>query len=267
MRVFIFTILLISTSFFCFGQTTTDPSAKAEFHIGEVLLIARDIKLSATWYRKFLNIEIKKYEPRKQVIMQVGDFTLLIKQGKNVIVASQAKLPKGKKYINGINKIGFSCNQFQSLYDALLEDDLEIVEKITLDKNLGLRYFITLDPDGNLVQIFEAPASGDVMTCQAKQFSITSSDYINTMRWYKEKFEFSEIEVKDNSKIHFQNILEKEGVIFEILHLPYESVETTEFMPQGRDLTGFQRIVFKSEKGLNTSFTLDNNANLIEWRK
>ncbi|MEO9804456.1 MAG: VOC family protein [Reichenbachiella sp.] len=229
------------------------------------MIVARDVKLSATWYRKYLDIAIKEYKPQKHVKMCIGDFTLHIKQGNNVLVRSQLRLPKGKKYINGIDKIGFATNKFEEVRDRLSTSGQKVLEEITEDKNLSLRYFLTTDPDGNKVQIFDQPNPIDSVIVKPIFFSVLSSDYINTMKWYEENIDFTEIETIDESKIHYQNLLHKGAVIFEIIHLPYEALETTEFMPLGRDLAGFSQIVFKSGDGKNSTFELDNNANQIKW--
>ena len=262
------TLLIILTFLFCYNNSNAQSvvdSLKTEFHLSEATLLAKDIKLSATWYRRYLNLDIKEYKPQKIVKLKTGAFLLSIKQGRNIIIRSQVRLPNGKKYINGINKIGFACNQFTSLYEALISNDQKIVEEISFDKNIAMRFFVTQDPDGNSIQIFDQPNKVEKLTCSAILFSIISSDYINTMRWYEENIDFTAVEVIDDTKIHFQNLLHKGEVLFEIIHLPYESLETTEFMPLGRELTGFEQLTFKSQLGKNSTFRMDNNANRIIW--
>lgn len=240
-------------------------SSTGEFELSGATIIARDVKLSATWYRKYLDIAIKEYKPQKHVKMTAGDFKLYIKQGQNVLLKSQIQFPKGKKYVNGITKIGFSTNKFDEVKANLIASNQKILEDITEDKNLEMRYFLTVDPDGNQVQIFDAPHPADSAITKAMFFSITSSDYINTMKWYEENIDFTEIETVDESKIHYQNLLHKGDVIFEIIHLPYESLETTEFMPLGRELASFEEIKFKSGEGKKSTFEMDNNANKVRW--
>lgn len=236
-----------------------------DFTLSGITIISRDVKLSATFYRKYFDISIKEYKPQKYVKMTAGDFSLYIKQGSNLLVRSQIKLPKGKKYINGIDKIGFATNKFQEVRDKLIASGHKLIEDVTEDKNLGMRYFLTSDPDGNKVQIFDKPNAVDSVLTEAIFFSVLSSDYINTMRWYEKNIDFSEIKTLDESKIHYQNLLQKGEVIFEIVHLPYESLETTEFMPLGRELAGFEQITFKSKGGSKSTFEMDNNANKIRW--
>lgn len=250
------------------GVTSNTVMAQGDssvFKLSGTTIIANDVKLSATWYRKYLDIAIKEYKPQQHVKMKVGDFDLYIKQGKNVLLKSQIKFPKGKKYVNGINKIGFSTNKFLEVKENLLASKQKILEDVTEDKNLQIRYFLTVDPDGNQVQIFDEPNPVDSVITKAMFFSITSSDYINTMKWYEENIDFTEIKTVDESKIHYQNLLHKDEVIFEIIHLPYESLETTEFMPIGRDLASFDGLQFKSEQGKMNTFETDNNANKVRW--
>ncbi|UXX81122.1 VOC family protein [Reichenbachiella carrageenanivorans] len=240
-------------------------SANSDFQLSGATIVAKDVKLSATWYRKYLDIAIKEYKPQQHVKMRTGEFDLLIRQGKNILLRNQIKFPKGKKYVNGINKIGFSTNQFEEVRERLLASGQKLIEDVTEDKNLNMQYILTSDPDGNTVQIFNDPIPSDSIMTRAMFFSITSSDYINTMRWYEENFDFTEVKIVDESKIHFQNLLQKGNVIFEIIHLPYESLETTEFMPLDRELASFEELKFKSGTGKATNFEMDNNANKVQW--
>jgi len=245
---------------YCYAQSTS-----SDFQLSGATIIARDVKLSATWYRKYLDIAIKEYKPQQYVKMKTGDFNLYIKQGKGVLLKSQIRFPKGKKYVNGIDKIGFSTNNFDAVKEKLIASEQKILEDVTEDKNLKMRYFLTSDPDGNKVQIFDASNPLDSTLTKAMFFSITSSDYINTMSWYEENIDFTEIKTVDESKIHYQNLLHKGDVIFEIIHLPYESLETTEFMPVSRELASFDGIKFKSGVGKKSTFEMDNNANKVQW--
>ncbi|MEO9967607.1 MAG: VOC family protein [Reichenbachiella sp.] len=262
-------IVLLALPFWNGPNPVFAQSSEDDFVLSGITVIARDVKLSATWYRKYLDIAIKEYKPRQHVKMKAGDFTLFIKQGNNVLIRSQLNLPKGKKYINGIEKIGFATNNFEAVKENLLASGQKILEDVTVDENLGLRYFLTSDPDGNKVQILDRPNPAvnpaDSVITEAVFFSVMSSDYINTMRWYEQNIDFTEIKTVNESKIHYQNLLQKGHVIFEIIHLPYESLETTEFMPLDRVLAGFDQIVFKSGEGKISTFELDNNANKIQW--
>lgn len=257
--------LLSLTVFACLFSYGLLAQTVDDFKLSGTTIIARDVKNSATWYRKYLDIAIKEYKPQQHVKMKTGEFNLYIKQGKNVMLKSQIQFPKGKKYVNGLTKIGFSTNKFEEVRSNLMADGLKILEDITEDKNLGMRYFLTVDPDGNQVQIFDKPNPADSAITRAIFFSITSSDYINTMKWYEENIDFTEIKIVDESKIHYQNLLHKGDVIFEIIHLPYESLETTEFMPLGRELASFDEIKFKSGGGKTSAFEMDNNANKVRW--
>ena len=264
---FLTTSILLILIFNMTCRNVCAQSSDKHFILQSATLTAKDVKLSATWYRKYLNLTIKEYKPQKSVKMEQGEFQLMIIQGKNVLLSSQIKLPAGKKHINGIDKIGFSCNQFKTLYDNLKESKQKIIEEITEDENLKLTYFVTQDPDGNKIQIFDKSTEEDEMKNDAMFFALLSSDYINTMKWYESNINFSEMEVIDNSKIHFQNLLIKDQVIFEIIHLPYVSVETTEFMPLDRDLASISQLTFQSNKGEKATFKMDNNANKIEWKR
>lgn len=262
-RIFIFFITAFLASTISYELCAQADAG--DFKLSGATIIARDVKLSATWYRKYLDIAIKEYKPEQHVKMKAGDFNLYIKQGKSVMLKSQIQFPKGKKYVNGITKIGFSTNKFEEVKSNLEADGLKILEDVTEDKNLKKRYFLTVDPDGNQVQIFDHTNPVDSVITEAMFFSITSSDYINTMKWYEENIDFTEIKIVDESKIHYQNLLRKGDVIFEIIHLPYESLETTEFMPLGRELASFDELKFKSKDGKSSTFEMDNNANKVRW--
>lgn len=262
-NVFILLIFILIT----FNHDLSAQEKSTDFQLSGATIIARDVKLSATWYRKYLDITIEEYKPQQHVKMQTGDFNLLIKRGKSILLKSQIKFPKGKKYVNGITKIGFSTNKFDEVKGKLLASNQKLLEEVTEDKNLQMRYFLTSDPDGNQVQIFDKPNPIDSVITKAMFFSITSSDYINTMKWYEENIDFTEIKIVDESKIHYQNLLHKGDVIFEIIHLPYESLETTEFMPLGRELASFDELKFKSGEGKTSTFEMDNNANKVRWTR
>ncbi|WP_422361733.1 VOC family protein [Reichenbachiella sp.] len=262
-NIFLLLTFILST----FNQQLSAQTNSSDFQLSGTTIIARDVKLSATWYRKYLDIAIKEYKPQQHVKMQTGDFNLLIKQGKSIMLKSQIKFPKGKKYVNGITKIGFSTNKFEEVKEKLQASNQKLIEDVTEDKNLDMRFFLTTDPDGNQVQIFDKPNPVDSVITKAMFFSITSSDYINTMKWYEENIDFTEIQTVDESKIHYQNLLHKGDVIFEIIHLPYESLETTEFMPLGRELASFDELKFKSGAGKSSTFEMDNNANKVRWMR
>ncbi|MGL1885398.1 MAG: hypothetical protein OCD76_02690, partial [Reichenbachiella sp.] len=63
--------------------------------------------------------------------------------------------------------------------------------------------------------------------------------------------------------LHYQNLLIKDNITLELLHLPYESLETTEFMPIERDLAQIDQLIFKTGAAQKEAFEMDNNGNKI----
>src|SRR5690606_33166418 len=127
-------------------------------------------------------------------------------------------------------------NQYDSLEMYFQRYEQKFHVPTYFDENLGMRTMIVKDPDGNQVQFFDKPDDGTGFKLDPMFFSINSSDYITTYNWYTEKMGFVAMEVRDDSKSAYQTYLKKDGIILELVHLPYESIETTEFMPIDRDL-------------------------------
>ncbi|MCV9389099.1 VOC family protein [Reichenbachiella ulvae] len=238
-----------------------------ELRFTRATLIVRDLKTSAAWYRKFLQFKIEEYRPNKHVKMRNNDFQLILTQGNATLLKSQIRFKEGKKYINGITKIGFDINQFDSLHLYLERYEQKLAKDTYKDKNLSLNTFIAEDPDGNLIQFFDVPDNNTKYTVTPSFFTIQSSDYINTLKWYTSHLGFEEIEVVDDSNIHYQNFLKKDDITLELIHLPYESMETTEFMPVDRDLAMIEELTFKIGVAKNKAFELDNNGNKIVYMR
>lgn len=251
-------LLLISTSWMSHAQINPN-----ELAMTSMTIISSDIKASATWYRKYMRFRMVEYRPSKHAKMRKGTFDLNLKQGQNTIVIKDINFSKGKKYINGIDKVGFRVNQYDSLKSLLTKAEETFVQEDTLDGNIGFRTMTVLDPDGNKIQFLEVPSTTQKYIIQPTLFTISSSDYITSLKWYKSKMGFREVKLKDESNIHFQNYLKKDNIILEIIHLPYESLETTEFMPIERDLAAFDALSFQIGFAREHAFTLDNNGNKI----
>lgn len=235
----------------------------SELRISSATIIVKDLKTSATWYHKFLQFRVKEFRPNQHVKMQNEDFQLILRQGNATLLKSQIRFKEGKKYINGINKLGFETNQFDSLHLYLERYEQKFVQDVYEEKNLGLSAFIVEDPDGNQIQFFDIPNNKKLYSVKPTFFTIQSSDYINTLKWYTQQMGFEEVEVKDDTNIHFQNFLKKDGIMLELIHLPYESVETTEFMPIERDLAQIEQLTFQIGIAKTKAFELDNNGNKI----
>ncbi|WP_162555922.1 VOC family protein [Reichenbachiella versicolor] len=254
-------LLLLTTLFACLDASAqNDPNKLA---MTSVTVVCSDIKTSATWYRRYMKFKMMEYRPEKYAKMIKGGFRLNLMQGQNTIVLNQINFSKGKKYVNGIDKIGFTVNQFDSLKLYLERYEETFVQKDTMDVNIGYRTMTVLDPDGNKIQFLEAASSSKNYIVLPKLFAISSSDYIMSLKWYKAKMGFKELKLNDEKNIHFQNYLRKDDILLELIHLPYESLETTEFMPVERDLASFDALSFKIGLAKTNAFKLDNNGNKI----
>lgn len=251
-----FIILLFATE--SYGQHSID-----ELKLTSTTIIVKDLKTSASWYRKFLRFKVEEFKPNKHVKMRNDVFVIILNQGNSTLLRSQINFKGDKKYVNGIDKIGFDTNRFDSLHLYFSHYEQKITTDIKEEKNLGHRIFIVEDPDGNKVQFFDAPNDKKNLSITPSFFSIQSSDYINTLKWYTEHMGFKEIALPDDTNLHFQNFLRKDGITLELLHLPYKSLETTEFMPVERDLAQFDQLVLKTGLAKVKAFEMDNNGNKI----
>ena len=238
-----------------------------ELSLSGTTLISRDIKTSANWYRRFLKMKVGEYRPDKHIKMSRNGFQLVLRKGRSTLLVDQIIFAEGKKYIHGIDKIGFTTNQFDSLHMYFRRYEQKYHTQPYFDKNLGVRTMVLKDPDGTKIQFFDLPDGEKDFKLIASFFAINASDYITTLKWYTEKMGFSEMEVKDDSNAHFQTYLEKDGIILELIHLPYESIETTEFMPVDRDLASVERLVFREGLAKKTIHKMDNNGNQIVYKK
>ncbi|UXP34017.1 VOC family protein [Reichenbachiella agarivorans] len=260
-------LLIVCLSMMFHSEAVFSQKNINELRFSSATIIVKDLKTSASWYRKFLQFSVEEYRPDKYVKMKNDDFRLILKQGNSTLLKSQINFKEGKKYINGITKLGFATNQFDSLYMYLQKYEQIIVKDIHDDINLGLKSYVTLDPDGNLLQFFDIPNQSRLYQVDPMYFTIQSSDYINTLKWYTTHMGFEEIEIVDDSNIHFQNLLRKDGIILELVHLPHQSVETTEFMPLNRDLAQIEELSFKIGLAKTKAFELDNNGNKVVFMK
>ncbi|MBU2914414.1 MULTISPECIES: hypothetical protein [Reichenbachiella] len=239
----------------------------SELRMTGATLIVKDLKVSAGWYRKFLQFSIEEYRPNQHVKMRNDEFHLTLRQGSGTLLKSQIRFKEGKKYINGIDKIGFKTNRFDSLHLYLAHYEQKLFKDTYTDPNLPIESFIAIDPDGNKIQFFNHPNNSQLYEIDPCYFTIQSSDYINTLKWYTTQMGFEEIEIVDDTNLHFQNYLTKDGIILELIHLPYESVETTEFMPLERDLAQIEQVSFKIGTAKTKAFVMDNNGNKVVYMK
>ncbi|MFY0624842.1 MAG: VOC family protein [Reichenbachiella sp.] len=246
------------------GQATVNLN---ELRMSSAVIIVKDLKSSASWYYKYLKFKIKEFKPEKHVKMTHNGFQLTLRKGKSTLLLREITFTKGKKYVNGINKLGFTSNQFDSLNFYLQRHEQKFMKPASLDQNIGKQTMIVYDPDGNQIFLIDEPSDPSSFILKPNFLSINSSDYITTLKWYTTHLGFEEIELKDDSNAHFQSLLRKDDIILELIHLPYESLETTEFMPIERDLASFDRVVFEKGLAKKVISELDNNGNKIVIRK
>ena len=118
-----------------------------------------DADASAAWYQRHLGFQVitKGEAPDKVArgILLDGHGSLL-----EIVQHSKAKplttvLPHGEAYqIHGIFKIGFHVRDIDVAYQAMTVSGAEVVYKLALAREMGLRSFTIRDHDGNLVQFF-----------------------------------------------------------------------------------------------------------------
>ena len=232
-------------------------------YLNSATVISSDIKASATWYRKYMKFKMADYRPDGYALMTKGEFSIKFIQGQNTIKLHELNFANGKKFVNGIDKIGFAVNQFDSLELYFRRNEERFLEEPAHHKNLNCRTMIVEDPDGNKILFMDRPDHQKTYTVRPVFFCISSSDYITSLKWYKSKMGFVEMELKDDANIHYQNYLKRDDIILELVHLPYESLETTEFMPVERDLAAIDVVSFRLGTAKKVAFEMDNNGNKI----
>jgi catechol 2,3-dioxygenase-like lactoylglutathione lyase family enzyme len=148
--------LLIGST--CSAQVPQSPWAQPEGAF--FALSVPDAEASAVWYQKTLGFRvISKGEAPDKVargILLEGHGSLL-----EIVQHSKAKslkvlLPQaaGAHEIYGIFKLGLHVQDIESAYEAVQATGADVVYKLAMAQQMGMRSFMIRDNNGNLVQFF-----------------------------------------------------------------------------------------------------------------
>ncbi len=105
------------------------------------------------------------------------------------IVFSSTSVPTPEGRTTGFFKIGFSTNQLDEIYSTMQSNRVSFRGEPFFDDNLKQRSLVTLDSDGNRVQLFEDPGS---LTLSPYFFSVMAKDFEATKAWYEKELGFEE---------------------------------------------------------------------------
>jgi catechol 2,3-dioxygenase-like lactoylglutathione lyase family enzyme len=137
----------------------TPVSPWAEPHGAFFALSVPDADATAAWYQKQLGFRVisegEAPDAIARGILLEGHGSLL-----EIVQHSKAKplktvLPHGEAHqIHGIFKIGFHVRDIDSAYKTMTASGAEVIYKLAVAHEMGLRSFTIHDHDGNLLQFF-----------------------------------------------------------------------------------------------------------------
>jgi catechol 2,3-dioxygenase-like lactoylglutathione lyase family enzyme len=113
------------------------------------------------WYTKHFDFIIKDH--KKNMIGQNSNFYLLEKDGFLLEIVQQAKVLNAQsikdtmktfKYLSGFFKTGFYVKDIRTWYGRLKSEGVKIESENVSNGQTG-HYILCVDPEGNLVQLFE----------------------------------------------------------------------------------------------------------------
>lgn len=245
-----------------FAQSSNGTSAR----MTSARLMARNLKTTALWYRRHLNFQIKDVKMNESAKLRISGFEIQLIQPKRTVLSSNLRLPKGKTFINGFFKIGFRTAHLDSLHAYLDHRNASVDSLIVYDDSLKTRTFLVRDPDGNRLQFFEdkSLSAQSFPGISPYFFALITSDYKNTLSWYRDRLGFREIFNLDTPiKNIYIRLLKRGDVLLEVIHSPNRSVETTELLSYDVELAGFQRVGIGFYKNGSGKEEVDNDGNKL----
>lgn len=141
------------------GDQKAPPAAMAARVPVMFAISTPDPESAARWYREKLGLKVLKQValPEAKTIWIVGSDSLMVEIGplfgKNAGAEPAKRDPKA--IARGIFKIGFFVEDLDKTSADLRREGVAFRFADGSDKELGLRFVIISDPDGNLIQIFE----------------------------------------------------------------------------------------------------------------
>lgn len=129
-----------------------------------VAISVADADASAAWYAKTLGLELKRSidTPDGRIAIRIlarqGLMVELIAQ-RGSLALDQLAGPDGplqkRIFVQGHFKAGFFVADAQAVYDHLRALSVSMDERVIVDNDMNLEFFVFRDPDGNRLQVFE----------------------------------------------------------------------------------------------------------------
>ena len=142
------------------GQQKPAPpiTAKPPLNIG---LSVEDAEKTARWYEENLGLTRRKtatFPKGKAIILGSPSIEIEILQYEGAIDARK-RLGIDKDYLeHGIFKFGFYVDRLDEMVERLKQRKIKFYYEHGTDEELGLRFAIIADEDGNTIQLFEPVA-------------------------------------------------------------------------------------------------------------
>ncbi len=157
MKHFFLFLLLTAAAKSLAAQASALPAPRPYF----TAIIVSDIDTAIQWYTEKLGFELRnRVELPERNIRQAnlhhGHALIELIQIGTALFPSDllADQPKGTQ-IAGVSKFGFSVADFDRWIEFLTEAGAEFLGRVVQDTVSGKKTIIVIDPDGNLVQLFE----------------------------------------------------------------------------------------------------------------
>lgn len=151
------TFVFMAPVAFAFAQATTPPSLR----LYAVAVVVSDAEVSSSWYQSIFGLELRNRNDSpergsKIAVLTANNFLVELIEKKTSMTQKNILLGKpSQTLIQGFSKIGFYVTDLDACIQRLQELRVKFFGDIYTDAVSKKRSFIILDPDDNMIQIFE----------------------------------------------------------------------------------------------------------------
>lgn len=148
--------LILSLS--CLHYSIAQPESPQPYFTA---LMVQNIDTSTQWYSSVLGFEVINQTAMESIGLRQANLTLdgalleLIEIPTAIEKQKVFAQFEGKKYVQGIFKIGFKVANLDAFVTYLRSKNVDFHGEIVRDDKLNMRMIIIKDPDGNYIQFFE----------------------------------------------------------------------------------------------------------------
>ncbi len=131
-----------------------------------IALSVSDLEAATAWYSEVLGLrrvrDVSSADGalRASVLSSDNVVIELIRHRSTLAADDVLESQAHRFHLQGIVKTGLFVTDIDRLFEYLRERQVRTDERIGTDRELGLRFFIFRDPDGNRIQVFEPCAGG-----------------------------------------------------------------------------------------------------------